>query len=82
MFQQKIRVVSTKSILGCKAGCGRTVSFSDRFRLVNDRSSFFEKFFEIFEHHFTWQAQYLVMLEGNLCGSAHCKRRFICDEDP
>ena len=22
--------------------------------------------------HFSWQAQYLVMLEGNLCCSAHC----------
>ena len=23
--------------------------------------------------HFSWQAQHLVMLEGNLCCSAHCK---------
>ena len=25
------------------------------------------------ESHFSWQAQYLVMLEGNLCRSAHSK---------
>ena len=24
------------------------------------------------ESHFSWQAQHLVMLEGNLCCSAHC----------
>ena len=30
--------------------------------------------------NFSWQAQCLVMLEGNLCCSAHCKHRFICDE--
>ena len=25
------------------------------------------------ESHFSWQAEHLVMLEGNLCCSAHCK---------
>ena len=25
------------------------------------------------ESHCSWQAQYVVMLEGNLCCSAHCK---------
>ena len=25
------------------------------------------------ENHFSWQAQYLVMLESNLCCSAHSK---------
>ena len=25
------------------------------------------------ESHLAWQAQYLVMLEGNLCCSARCK---------
>ena len=25
------------------------------------------------ESHLTWQAQYLVMLEGESCCSAHCK---------
>ena len=33
------------------------------------------------EHHFAWQAQYLVKLEGDACCSAHCKRRFVCDVD-
>ena len=31
--------------------------------------------------HFTWQAQYLVRLEGDACCSAQCKWRFICHED-
>ena len=25
------------------------------------------------ESHFAWQAQYLVMLEDEICSSAHCK---------
>ena len=25
------------------------------------------------DSHFSWQAQYLVMLKGHLCCSAHCK---------
>ena len=29
----------------------------------------------------SWQAQYLVRLEGDLTGSAHWKWRFICDAD-
>ena len=24
-------------------------------------------------HHFSWQGQYLVRLEGDACCSAHCK---------
>ena len=31
--------------------------------------------------HFSWQAQYLVSLEGDIGCSAHCKRGFICHED-
>ena len=31
--------------------------------------------------NFTWQAQYLVRLEGDACCSAHWKGRFICHED-
>ena len=27
--------------------------------------------------HFAWQAQHLVMLEDEICCSAHCKWRFI-----
>ena len=30
---------------------------------------------------FAWQAQYLVRLGGNACCSAHCKGRFICDDN-
>ena len=33
-------------------------------------------------HHFSWQGHHLVRLEGDACCSAHCKCRFICDEDP
>ena len=29
----------------------------------------------------SWQAQYLVRLEGDFACSAHCKWRFICDAD-
>ena len=32
-------------------------------------------------HHFSWQGQHLVRLEGDACCSAHCKQRFICHED-
>ena len=34
---------------------------------------FSRNFSEILEHHFAWQAQYLVMLEDATCCSAHCK---------
>ena len=30
---------------------------------------------------FSWQAQYLVMLEGDSCYSAYCTWRFMCGED-
>ena len=33
------------------------------------------------ETHFAWQAQYLVKLEGDLCCFAHCKKRFMLQED-
>ena len=29
----------------------------------------------------SWHAQYLVMLEGDFCCSAHCNGRFVCAED-
>ncbi len=67
MFQQKMLVVSAKSNLGCKAG--------------NDGSSVFENIFEIMEHYFIWQAQYLVVLEGILCCPGRCKSHFKCEED-
>ena len=54
-FQYKMLVVGVKSNLGCEAGCGVTVSwsdhsrimlgsFSDRPRIGNDVSSVFSKF--------------------------------------
>ena len=33
-FQYKMLVVGVKSNLGCEAGCGRTVSFSDHGRIM------------------------------------------------
>ena len=30
---------------------------------------------------FSWQEQYLVTLDGEVCCSAQCQRRFICDDD-
>ena len=55
IFQYKMLVVGVKSNLGCEAGCGVTVSwsdhsrnglgsFSDRPRIGNDVSAVFEKF--------------------------------------
>ena len=55
IFQYKMPVVGVKSNLGCEAGCGVTVSFSDhgriqlgsssdRPRIGNDVSAVFEKF--------------------------------------
>ena len=55
IFQCKMLVVGVKSNLGCEAGCGVTVSwsdhsrtmvgsFSDRSHIVNDVSAVFEKF--------------------------------------
>ena len=48
-------------------------SFSDRPRIGNDVSAVFEKFLQILESHFAWQAQYLVSLDKDTCCSAHCK---------
>ena len=47
-------------------------------RIVNDIS-----YVTTIKHasHSVWQAQYLVRLDGDTCCSAHCKRRFICDDD-
>ena len=53
-------------------------SCSDRPRIGNDVSSALKDFLRNFVMQF--QAQYLVMLEGEACCSAHCKGRFICDE--
>ena len=88
IFQYKLLVVGVKSNLGCEAGCGRTVSFSDHARIIlgscSDHSRigralemtfhpFSANFFEILDGHFSWQAQYLVSLDNDTCCSAHCK---------
>ena len=84
IFQYKMPVVGVKSNLGCEAGCGVTVSFSDHGRIQLGSSSdparigpalemtfqlFSRNFSEILENHFAWQAQYLVMLEDATCCS-------------
>ena len=85
-------VVSSKSNLGCEAGCGLRFyarimlgSFSDHSRIVPALEMtfhlFLDIFFEILQCNFAWQAQYLARLARDTCCSAHCKWRFICDED-
>ena len=50
IFQYKMLLVGVKSNLGCEAGCGLTVSWSDHSRIMvgsfigNDVSSVFSKF--------------------------------------
>ena len=73
-------VVSSKSNLGCEAGCGLRFharimvgSCSDRPRIGNDVSPVFEIFFEILQCYFSWQAQHLVRLDSDTCCSAHWK---------
>ena len=80
-------VVSAKSNLGCEAGCGRTVSWSDHSRILLGSFSdpprigpalemtfqlFSRNLSEILESHFAWQAQYLASLDNDTCCSAHC----------
>ena len=33
------------------------------------------------DRHFSWQARYLVRLEGHTCCSAHCTGRFMLGKD-
>ena len=42
---------------------------------------FLDILFEILPYHFSWQAQHLARVESDTCCSAHCKRRFICNDD-
>ena len=57
----------------------RVGSFSDHSRIMVGRA--LEMTFQLFSAnfslilgvHFAWQAQYLVMLQGDACRSAHCK---------
>ena len=88
IFQYKMLVVGVKSKLGCEAGCGLPVSWSDHARIMVGSFSdharigralemtfqlFSANFFEILDAHFSWQAQYLVSLDYDTCCSAHCK---------
>ena len=54
IFQYKMLVVGVKSNLGCEAGCGVTVSWSDHSRIMvgNDVSAVFEKFVRKFGKSF------------------------------
>ena len=84
IFQYKMLVVGVKGNLGCEAGCGLTVSWSDHARIMvgsfSDHSRigralemtfhpFSANFFEILDGHFSWQAQYLVSLDYDVCRS-------------
>ena len=77
IFQYKMLVVGVKGNLGCEAGCGLTVSWSDHARIGRALEMTFHpfsaNFFEILDGHFSWQAQYLVSLDYDACCSAHCK---------
>ena len=62
-------VVSSKSNLGCEAGCGLTVSCSDHGRIGPALEMTFQLFSrnlsQILESQFAWQAQYLVSLDND-----------------
>ena len=77
IFQYKMLVVGVKGNLGCEAGCGLTVSWSDHSRIGRALEMTFHpfsaNFCEIRDGHFSWQAQYLVSLDYDACCSAHCK---------
>ena len=66
-------------MVGSWSDHGRIIlgSFSDHGRigpaLEMTFHLFLEIFFEILQCHFSWQAQYLVRLDGDTCCSAHCK---------
>ena len=81
-------LVGVKSKLGCEAGCGLTVSFSDHGRIMVGSCSdhgrigralemTFHLFSPNFSHrldgYFSWQVQDLVSLDTDTCCSAHCK---------
>jgi len=77
IFQCKMLVLKAKH-LGCEAGSGRTLSVLDPGRIVPALYTFrrfrvFENFSDFLETGFSWQAQYLVLLAGNSCCSAHSK---------
>ena len=75
-------VVSSKSNLGCEAGCGLTVSCSDharimlgscsdRSRIVNDVSSVLDKFLGNFGESFCAAGAVFGEFNNDTCYSAH-----------
>ena len=66
-------MMSSISTLGCEEGCGLMVSCSDHARIVPAVEMTFHLFLDIFVEilpcHFSWQAQYLVRLDGDTLSS-------------
>ena len=74
-------------------GCEMTILSSDCRRIILGLSSDYRRIVfllaealqgvsaEILSFKISWQAQYLVRLEGDFTCSTHWKRRFICDAD-
>ena len=63
-----------RAIFGGKrniGGCWRMTPVA--LRNVNHVSAVFQDLSDILECHFSWQAQYLVILGGDSCCSAQCK---------
>ena len=65
--------ILSSDILGLSSDCARIVFLLAE--ALQDVSA------EILSFEISWQARYLVRLEGDLTGSAHWKWRFICDAD-
>ena len=67
VFFNRMLAVSVKSNLGCEAGCGLTVSFSDPVRIGSALEMTFQLFSRLCPKFwrviFAWQAQYLVGLQ-------------------
>ena len=76
IFRYKLRLVNAKSNLSFAAGCGLTGSWSDHSWIGGALQMMFQLFSgnicHISDGHFSWQGQYLVMLEDDFCWSAHC----------
>ena len=84
IFPYKMRLQDAKSKVSEAAGArwrfhGRIMVglSSNRLSIGGSNSGIFRWHLEL---RILWQAQYLVMLDGNQCCSAHCKWRFICEE--
>ena len=73
------RVAVCVFMVGSFSDHGRIIlgSFSDHGRIGRALEMTLQPFSanlsQILEGHFSWQAQYLVRLEGDICCSTHCK---------